>query len=65
LIMRLLEHQSRRLLAEFGLHFTDSAVITSPDQAVEAAKRLGNDVMIKAQVPFGGAWQIGCRSFRN
>ena len=59
MIMRLLEHQSRRLLAEFGLHFTDSAVITSPDQAVEAAKRLGNDVMIKAQVPFGGRGKSG------
>jgi succinyl-CoA synthetase beta subunit/citryl-CoA synthetase large subunit len=57
--MRLLEHQSRKLLEEFGLRFTDAVVVETPDAAAKEAQTLGLPVMIKAQVPFGGRGKAG------
>ena len=52
--MRLIEHQSRTLLAGYGLPFTEAVVVTSPAAAAREARKLGSAVMLKAQVPFGG-----------
>jgi succinyl-CoA synthetase beta subunit len=57
--MRLLEHQSRKLLSEYGVAFTDSIVVTTAEAAAAAAQTLGAAVMVKAQVPFGGRAKAG------
>ena len=57
--MRLLEHQSRKLLASYDLSFTKAIVVSSPTAAVEEARKLGTPVMLKAQVPFGGRAKAG------
>jgi len=57
--MRLLEHQSKRLLAEFGLSFTTATVVESADAAGDSAATLGGPVVLKAQVPFGGRGKAG------
>ncbi len=56
--MRLLEHQSKRLLADFGLVFTKLMVVTSPD-----AITCDGPVVLKAQVPFGGRGKAGAVKF--
>jgi succinyl-CoA synthetase beta subunit/citryl-CoA synthetase large subunit len=58
--MRLLEHQSKQLLAGFGLAFTKSTVITSPE-----AITCDGPVVLKAQVPFGGRGKAGAVKFAN
>lgn len=57
--MRLLEHQSKRLLADFGLTFTQPEVVTKPHDALAAAEKIGGPVVVKAQVPFGGRGKAG------
>jgi succinyl-CoA synthetase beta subunit/citryl-CoA synthetase large subunit len=57
--MRLLEHQSRKLLASHGLSFTEAQVVSSAEEAREAARSIGTDVMLKAQVPFGRRGKAG------
>ncbi len=69
--MRLLEHQAKKLLAQFGLAFTRSVVVSSPEAAVDAAKQLQNfsfftlhsAFVLKAQVPFGGRGKAGAVRF--
>ena len=58
--MRLLEHQSKQLLAGFGLAFTKSTVITSPDAITG-----DGPVVLKAQVPFGGRGKAGAVKFAS
>ena len=57
--MRLVEHQSRKLLSGYGIAFTDSVVVSTAAEAAAAAQRIGSPVMIKAQVPFGGRAKAG------
>jgi len=57
--MRLLEYQSKRLLADFGLPLQPPKVVESAGAAVQAVRDLGQSAVLKAQVPFGGRGKAG------
>jgi len=57
--LRLLEHQSKKLLSGFGLNFSVATVVDSAEAAGAAAAALGGPVVLKAQVPFGGRGKAG------
>lgn len=59
--LRLLEHQSKKLLGGFGLNLTKSFVVESVD-AVPAIKE---PVVLKVQVPFGGRGKAGAVKFAS
>ena len=61
--MRLLEHQSKKLLSNFGLVFTDSTPVESMDEVRATVERVGLPVVLKAQTPFGGRGNIGAVRF--
>ena len=63
--MRLLEHQSKKLLSSFGLRFTESVVVDTPAAAAAEAVRLRNPVVLKAQVPFGRRGKAGAIRFAD
>ncbi|MFW6140319.1 MAG: ATP-grasp domain-containing protein [Acidobacteriota bacterium] len=47
---RLFEYQSKKLLKKGGLPIPDGAVVSTPEEASEAAKKLSKSVVLKAQV---------------
>ena len=57
--MNLLEHQGKHLLRQAGLAVPEGEVVTSAQQAAEAARRLGGRVVCKAQVPTGKRGKAG------
>ncbi len=57
--MDLFEYQAKELFARHGVPCPPGEVATSVDDAVEAAKRLGTPVMVKAQVKTGGRGKAG------
>ena len=61
--MRLLEHQSKKLLSTFGLVFTESALVESISELRAVTERVGLPVVLKAQTPFGGRGNIGAVKF--
>jgi succinyl-CoA synthetase beta subunit len=61
----LLEHQAKKLLAGFGLRFTDPCVVTSAQEAGTVAAKLGTSVVLKAQTPFGGRGRAGAIKFAD
>ena len=61
--MRLLEHQSKKLLSNFGLVFTESTPINSMDEVRAAVERVGLPVVLKAQTPFGRRGHAGAVKF--
>jgi succinyl-CoA synthetase beta subunit/citryl-CoA synthetase large subunit len=61
--MRLLEHQSKKLLSNFGLAFTESTPIDSMSGVRATVERVGLPVVLKAQTPFGGRGNIGAVKF--
>ena len=63
--MRLLEHQAKRLLASFGLRFTECRLVDSPAAAAEVVAALAKPVVLKAQVPFGGRSKSGAVKLAN
>ena len=52
--MRLLEHQSKKLLSNFGLVFTEPTPVESMGEVRAAIERVGLPAVLKAQTPFGG-----------
>src|SRR5438105_4451249 len=63
--MRLLEHQSKRLLSSFGLLFSEAVVVDTPAAAAAEAERLRTPVVLKAQVPFGRRGKAGAIKFAD
>ncbi|MBI4027656.1 MAG: hypothetical protein HY360_21900 [Verrucomicrobia bacterium] len=71
--MKLLEHQSKKLLSQFGLAFTPAIVVQTAEAAVQAAKQLQassfiphpSSFVLKAQVPFGGRGKAGAVRFAD
>jgi succinyl-CoA synthetase beta subunit/citryl-CoA synthetase large subunit len=63
--MRLLEHQSKKLLGGFGLTFSPATIARTPAEALEAARQLARPVVLKAQVPFGGRGKAGAVKFAD
>jgi succinyl-CoA synthetase beta subunit len=58
--MNLHEYQSKELFARYGIPVPNGIVAATPDQAVQAAKRLGGSVwVVKAQVHAGGRGKAG------
>ena len=61
--MRLLEHQSKKLLSNFGLVFTESTPVNLMGEVRAVVERVGLPVVLKAQTPFGGRGNIGAVKF--
>jgi len=61
--MRFLEHQGKKLLAEFGIPVTQAVIVDSAEAARACFVDLGGAVVLKAQVPFGGRGKAGAVKF--
>jgi len=58
--MNLHEYQSKRLFADYGIPVPDGIPATTPDEAADAAKKLGGELwVVKAQVHAGGRGKAG------
>jgi len=57
--VRLLEWQSRELLAELGIPVPEGCVVASSDEARDAVANIGRPSVLKAQVPTGGRGKAG------
>jgi succinyl-CoA synthetase beta subunit len=57
--MDLYEYQGKQLFIRFGIPVSDGQVVETPEEAREAAERLGAPVMVKAQVLTGGRGKAG------
>ncbi len=57
--MDLFEYQGKQFFASYGMPISPGAAVTTVDDAVAAAERLGTPVMVKAQVHTGGRGKAG------
>jgi succinyl-CoA synthetase beta subunit len=57
--MDLLEYQGKQLFARHGLRVSDGEAVTTIDEAVAAANKVGYPVVVKAQVLIGGRGKAG------
>ncbi len=57
--MDLYEYQGKELLRDYGVETLEGMVATSPEEAREAAEKLGGTVVVKAQVQVGGRGKAG------
>jgi succinyl-CoA synthetase beta subunit len=57
--MDLLEYQGKLLFARHGLEVSDGEAVTTVEDAVAAANRVGYPVVVKAQVLIGGRGKAG------
>ena len=57
--MDLFEYQAREIFAKHGVPVLDGDVAASPEEAQQAAERLGRSVVVKAQVKTGGRGKAG------
>ena len=57
--MDLLEYQGKQFFARYGIPVSDGEAVTTVDDAVAAADRLGYPVVVKAQVHTGGRGKAG------
>jgi succinyl-CoA synthetase beta subunit len=57
--MDLLEYQGKQLFAKHGLDVSDGSAVTTVDDAVAAANKIGYPVVVKAQVLMGGRGKAG------
>jgi len=57
--MKIHEHQAKEILARHGVPVPRGEVVSSPDEAREAARRIGGSVVLKAQVQAGGRGKAG------
>jgi succinyl-CoA synthetase beta subunit len=55
----LFEYQGKELLRKFEVPVPEGRVALTPDEAADAAKRLGGKVVVKAQVQVGGRGKAG------
>jgi succinyl-CoA synthetase beta subunit len=55
----LLEYQGKQLFAQYGIPVSDGDAVTSVDEAVAVAERIGHPVVHKAQVHVGGRGKAG------
>src|SRR5262249_16236055 len=58
-LMRLLEHQAKRLLTGFGLRFTEPRLVVSATEVAAVVTELGTPIVLKVQVPCGGRGKTG------
>ncbi len=57
--MDLLEYQGKQLFARHGLRVSDGEAVTTVEEAVAAANKVGYPVVVKAQVLIGGRGKAG------
>jgi succinyl-CoA synthetase beta subunit len=57
--MDLFEYQGKQFFATFGIPVSPGEAVTTVDQAVEVAERIGYPVVVKAQVQVGGRGKAG------
>ncbi|HEU4567710.1 MAG TPA: ADP-forming succinate--CoA ligase subunit beta [Marmoricola sp.] len=57
--MDLMEYQAKELFAKHGVPVTLGIVVDQPEDAAEAAEKLGGVVVVKAQVKAGGRGKAG------
>jgi len=57
--MDLLEYQGKQFFARYGIPVSDGEAVTSVDDAVAVADRIGYPVVVKAQVHVGGRGKAG------
>ena len=57
--MKFLEHQSKSILVQFGLEFTQPVVVSTATAAAAAVTQLNAKAVLKAQVPTGGRGKAG------
>ena len=57
--MRLYEYQAKRVFADAGIPTPEGKVVSSPDDAHDAAGEIGCPVAVKAQVHVGGRGKAG------
>ncbi len=57
--MKIHEYQSKQTLARFGVAIPHGGVAYTPEEARDAAERLGGNVVVKAQIHAGGRGKAG------
>ncbi len=57
--MDLYEYQGKQLFERFGIPVSEGRFVTRPEEARQAAKELGGQVVVKAQVLTGGRGKAG------
>src|SRR5688572_12768402 len=57
--MNLYEYQGKQFFASYGIPVSPGEAVTSVDDAVAAAERIGYPVVVKAQVQVGGRGKAG------
>ena len=57
--MKLHEYQAKAILSAYGVPVPEGTVAASPEDAREAASRLGGRAVVKAQVHAGGRGKAG------
>lgn len=63
--MKLLEHQGKQLLTQAGIPVPPGKVVTTPDEARQAAVALSGRVALKSQVPSGKRGKAGGIQFAD
>ena len=57
--MDLLEYMGKQVFAKYGIPVSPGQICTTPDEAEDAAKKIGGQVVVKAQVQIGGRGKAG------
>ncbi|HVL82125.1 MAG TPA: ADP-forming succinate--CoA ligase subunit beta [Actinomycetota bacterium] len=57
--MDLLEYMGKEVFAAYGIPVSDGRICTTPDEVHAAAKEIGGQVVVKAQVQVGGRGKAG------
>jgi succinyl-CoA synthetase beta subunit len=57
--MKLFEYQAKELFAQAGIAVPPGNVAATPEEAVDAARAIGGNVVVKAQVHMGGRGKAG------
>jgi succinyl-CoA synthetase beta subunit len=55
----LLEYMGKQVFAKYGIPVSDGRICTTPDEVEQAAKEIGGQVVVKAQVQVGGRGKAG------
>jgi succinyl-CoA synthetase beta subunit len=57
--MKIHEYQAKQIFAKYGIPLPQGEVAFTPEEAKQAAERIGKPVMVKAQVHVGGRGKAG------
>jgi len=57
--MDLLEYMGKQVFAKYGIPVSDGRICSTPEEAEAAAKAIGGQVVVKAQVQVGGRGKAG------